>query len=101
MQLKSRTIVASAGAALLLAGASVWAQPAHAPAEVKPRPAPQEAIDACSGKTAGAAVTLTLKGRDGSSRALEATCQKGADGVLVARPERAPDRPLSPQKAPQ
>jgi hypothetical protein len=71
-------------AALICAGACAGAQPAERPQDARRGP-PPEAIAACSGKTAGAAVTFT--GRNGKT--FSGTCQQ--DGkVLAARPSGAP-----------
>lgn len=67
-------------AAGLLATAPASAQDGRPPGP------PPEAIAACSGKTEGAAVTITMP--DGKS--LAASCRTMPDGQLAARPDHPP-----------
>lgn len=58
---------------------------AQAPAGHEP---PPEAFTACAGQTEGAAVTITAP--DGKT--MTATCTKGPDGRLAARPDKGPGK---------
>lgn len=82
--------VASATIGVLCMGLASIAS-AQQPPEPRPDgrrgPPPQAFIEACSGKSEGDTVSLTLPGRDGATREVSAKCQLH-EGVLSARPER-------------
>ena len=73
----------------LAAGAVAQQPPSGGPGGGRPMGPPPEAYTACQGKTEGASVTITTP--DGKQMA--ATCVKGLDGRLAARPNDMPKGP--------
>jgi hypothetical protein len=57
-----------------------------------PRKPPKEAFDACEGKTAEAACTVTL-----GERTIEGTCRKGPDDKVACAPNDRPPPPRPPK----
>ena len=81
---------AATGLALSVVAAGCLAQPQPGGNQgARPMGPPPEAYTACQGKTEGAAVTMTTP--DG--RQIAATCAKGPDGRLAARPNDMPKGP--------
>jgi hypothetical protein len=80
---------ASIAISLLLAAPTVG--PSRAFADSPDRPPPQEAFDACQGKSTAEACSVTMQGR-----ALDGTCAPADDNRLFCRPTRPPHEPPAP-----